>query len=93
MAARFGNVIDPPRARERSFCCGAGGGLAFLGEEKGERVSVTRAKELVATGAHGRGRGLPVLQHHVPRRAVRYFENTSAPDGYRANRGCRASLQ
>lgn len=44
-------VIDPPRARERSFCCGAGGGLAFLGEEKGERVNVTRAKELVATGA------------------------------------------
>src|SRR5579872_1555221 len=51
VAALYGNVIDPPRARERSFCCGAGGGLAFLGEEKGDRVSVTRAKELVATGA------------------------------------------
>ena len=49
--ARSGEVIDPPRARERSFCCGAGGGLAFLGEEKGERVSHARAKELVATGA------------------------------------------
>jgi Fe-S oxidoreductase len=49
--ARSGEVIDPPRARERSFCCGAGGGLAFLGEEKGERVSHDRAKELVATGA------------------------------------------
>jgi len=48
---RFGNVIDPPRARERSFCCGAGGGLAFLGEETGQRVSVNRAEELVATGA------------------------------------------
>ncbi|OYT68339.1 MAG: hypothetical protein CFK52_15255, partial [Chloracidobacterium sp. CP2_5A] len=46
-----GAVIDPPRARERSFCCGAGGGLAFLGEEHGDRVSETRAKELVATGA------------------------------------------
>ena len=44
-------VVDPERARERSFCCGAGGGLAFLGEEQGERVSVTRAKELAATGA------------------------------------------
>jgi Fe-S oxidoreductase len=44
-------VIDPPRSRERSFCCGAGGGLAFLGEETGQRVSETRAKELVATGA------------------------------------------
>src|SRR5258707_4407910 len=41
---RFGNVIDPPRARERSFCCGAGGGLAFLGEESGQRVSGIRAE-------------------------------------------------
>jgi Fe-S oxidoreductase len=47
----IGEVADPPRTRERSFCCGAGGGLAFLGEEKGERVSHNRAKELVATGA------------------------------------------
>jgi len=49
--ARSGVVVDPPRARERSFCCGAGGGLAFLGEEKGERVSHNRARELAATGA------------------------------------------
>ncbi len=49
--ARSGVAIDPPRARERAFCCGAGGGLAFLGEEKGERVSHARAKELAATGA------------------------------------------
>jgi Fe-S oxidoreductase len=56
---RFGNVIDPPRARERSFCCGAGGGLAFLGEETGQRVSVTRAEELVATGATVVGAACP----------------------------------
>jgi Fe-S oxidoreductase len=56
---RFGKVIDPPRARERSFCCGAGGGLAFLGEEKGQRVSVTRATELVATGADVVGAACP----------------------------------
>jgi Fe-S oxidoreductase len=49
--ARSGAVIDPPRARERSFCCGAGGGLAFLGEESGDRVSHNRARELAATGA------------------------------------------
>lgn len=46
-----GLVTDPPRARERSFCCGAGGGLAFLGEEEGQRVNVTRARELVSTKA------------------------------------------
>jgi Fe-S oxidoreductase len=49
--ARAGETIDPPRSRERSFCCGAGGGLAFLGEESGERVSHNRTRELVATRA------------------------------------------
>lgn len=49
VAAVGGLVVDPPRNRERSFCCGAGGGLAFLGEEKGTRVNMTRAKELVDT--------------------------------------------
>ncbi len=44
-------LIDPPRTRERSFCCGAGGGRAWLGEEKGNRVSETRARELAGTGA------------------------------------------
>jgi Fe-S oxidoreductase len=51
LAGKYGTLIDPPRSRERSFCCGAGGGLAFLGEEKGKRISAERAEELVATGA------------------------------------------
>jgi len=51
VVAKFGTLTDPPRSRERSFCCGAGGGLAFLGEERGKRISVERAEELVATGA------------------------------------------
>lgn len=59
VAALGGEVIDPPRARERSFCCGAGGGLAFLGEESGDRVSYTRAKELIATGANVVGAACP----------------------------------
>jgi Fe-S oxidoreductase len=44
-------LLEAPRHRERSFCCGAGGGQMFLGEEKGRRINVTRAEELVATGA------------------------------------------
>ena len=51
VAALAGELIEAPRNHERSFCCGAGGGLAFLGEETGERVSHNRAAELVATGA------------------------------------------
>ena len=52
IAARLGgSLVEPRRARERSFCCGAGGGLVFLGEEKGKRVSVERAEELMSTGA------------------------------------------
>jgi len=56
---RSAEVVDPPRARERSFCCGAGGGLVFLGEETGERVNQTRAKELAATGAETVGAACP----------------------------------
>ena len=51
VAALAGGLVEAPRSRERSFCCGAGGGLAFLGEENGERVSHVRAAELSATGA------------------------------------------
>jgi Fe-S oxidoreductase len=51
VAALAGELVEAPRNRERSFCCGAGGGLAFLGEETGERVSHVRAAELAATGA------------------------------------------
>jgi Fe-S oxidoreductase len=57
--ARSAEVIDPPRARQRSFCCGAGGGLVFLGEETGDRVSHARAKELAGTGADVVGAACP----------------------------------
>jgi Fe-S oxidoreductase len=57
--ARSATVIDPPRARERGFCCGAGGGLVFLGEETGDRVNYARAKELAATGADTVGAACP----------------------------------
>ncbi len=51
VVALSGALVEAPRSHERSFCCGAGGGLAFLGEETGERVSHVRARELASTGA------------------------------------------
>jgi Fe-S oxidoreductase len=59
VVSRLGTLVDPPRARERSFCCGAGGGWFFLGEETGKRVSAERAEELLATCAEVAGAACP----------------------------------
>jgi Fe-S oxidoreductase len=54
-----GKLVEATRNHERSFCCGAGGGLVFLGEETGERVGQVRAAELIATGATTIGTACP----------------------------------
>jgi len=59
VVAAAGELVEAERNHERSFCCGAGGGLVFLGEETGERVSHVRAQELVATGAKTIGTACP----------------------------------
>jgi len=59
VVSHLGTLLEAERSRERSFCCGAGGGLAFLGEEKGKRVSVERAEQLAATGADVVGAACP----------------------------------
>ncbi len=45
-------VIDPPHARERGLCCGAGGGRMWLEETLGVPINALRARELAETGAH-----------------------------------------
>ncbi len=59
---RYAELVEAPRSRERSFCCGAGGGQMFLGEEEGRRVNVTRAEELLKTGAETIGAACPFCQ-------------------------------
>ena len=72
-----GHLVEAPRSRERSFCCGAGGGLAFLSEETGERVSHVRASELAGTGAQIVGTACPFCNSML--RDALTATGTSAP--------------
>jgi Fe-S oxidoreductase len=44
-------VIEMPRNKERSFCCGAGGGRMWMEEKLGSRINLNRVDEAIATGA------------------------------------------
>jgi len=60
LASLGGKLKEPPRTREQSFCCGAGGGQFWKSEEPGsERVSQNRYRELRETGARTIGTGCP----------------------------------
>ncbi len=64
--AQTSTVIEPPRTRENSFCCGAGGGLVFLGDEGGhQRINSERAQELIATGADVIATACPFCTAHL----------------------------
>jgi Fe-S oxidoreductase len=44
-------LVEAPRNRDRSLCCGAGGGRMFMEERIGTRINTARKDELAATGA------------------------------------------
>jgi len=46
-----GGLAEPEHTRERSFCCGAGGGHFFMDLDREERPASRRVKEFIACGA------------------------------------------
>lgn len=72
---RYNDVYDPPREilkhvpgvkvvemernRENGMCCGAGGGLMWMEEDKGQRVNVARAEQALAVAPSVIGSACP----------------------------------
>ncbi len=66
--------VEMRRSRNTSFCCGGGGGMAFVDEPPDQRVNQERAQEAIDTGADVVAVGCP-------------FCATMLDDGVNARRG------
>ena len=64
------------QSREKSFCCGGGGGMCYVDEDPDQRVNQERADQALATGADVVAVGCP-------------FCTTMLEDGINARKGDR----
>ncbi|MBN2060803.1 MAG: (Fe-S)-binding protein [Deltaproteobacteria bacterium] len=55
----FGNIIEFPRKRNNSFCCGAGGGHMWIENEAGVRMSGERLAEAINNDANSLATACP----------------------------------
>ncbi len=69
-------AVEMERSRNKSFCCGGGGGMSFVDEPAGQRVNQERAREAIETGADVLAVGCP-------------FCMTMMEDGINARKGER----
>ena len=51
LEATGAQITEMPRNKERSFCCGAGGGRMWMEEKLGTAINLNRVDEAIATGA------------------------------------------
>ncbi len=50
LEATGADITEMPRNKERSFCCGAGGGRMWMEEKLGTQINLNRVDEAIATG-------------------------------------------
>ena len=73
--------VEMGKSREKSFCCGGGGGMSFVDEPANQRVNQERARQVLETGADVVAVGCPfcmtMLEDGV--NAVRSSDPSSRP--------------